>query len=85
MRKESWEVVLEAKKAGQVKSIGVSNYSIKHLKEIVDHRPQEEWPVVNQVCIPSLIQTRATDVTSPSDRSASVYETRGAGGILSKV
>ncbi|KIJ50921.1 hypothetical protein M422DRAFT_244873 [Sphaerobolus stellatus SS14] len=48
-RKDSWEVALEAKNAGLIKSIGVSNYSIKHLKEIVDNRPPEDWPTVNQI------------------------------------
>jgi len=49
MRKESWEVALEAKRQGLVRSIGVSNYSIRHLKEIIDHHPPDEWPTVNQI------------------------------------
>lgn len=45
-RKESWNALLEAQKQGWTKSIGVSNYGIKHLQELLD---QGEKPVINQV------------------------------------
>jgi len=49
MRRESWEAVLEAKKDGRIRSVGVSNFGVEHLKEIVEGWPKEDWPTVNQV------------------------------------
>jgi len=49
MRRESWEAALEAKRDGRIKSVGVSNYGVAHLKEIVEGWPKEDWPTVNQV------------------------------------
>lgn len=44
---ETWDAFLELQRRGAVKSIGVSNYGVAHLKAIEDHgRP---LPVVNQV------------------------------------
>jgi diketogulonate reductase-like aldo/keto reductase len=45
-RKESWEALVEAKRRGWTKSIGVSNYGIKHLEEMLK---QGHRPVINQV------------------------------------
>jgi diketogulonate reductase-like aldo/keto reductase len=69
MRRESLEAALEAKKAclivvfynlrinylqaGRIRSIGVSNFGVDHLKEIVEGRGKEDWPSVNQVRFPS--------------------------------
>jgi diketogulonate reductase-like aldo/keto reductase len=47
LRKGSWKALENAKKAGKVKSIGVSNYTIKHLEEMKLYAT--EMPVVNQV------------------------------------
>ena len=46
-RAESWRAVLEAKAQGTVRSVGVSNFGVKHLKEMVD--AGVELPVLNQV------------------------------------
>lgn len=46
-RRGCWRACVDAKKAGKVKSIGVSNYGIAHLQEMVDQGV--ELPVVNQV------------------------------------
>ncbi|CAG8762787.1 351_t:CDS:2, partial [Racocetra fulgida] len=45
---ESYRALQELVKRGNVKSIGVSNYSVKHLKELMDTNP-EIIPVVNQI------------------------------------
>ena len=45
-RKDSWRALLEAKKRGWTKSIGVSNYGVKHLQEMLN---EGQKPVVNQV------------------------------------
>ena len=46
-RVELWEAMIELKKQGKVKHVGVSNYIVKHIKEIED--AQLEMPVANQI------------------------------------
>jgi len=46
MRKESWQAAKEAQKEGLVRSIGVSNYGVKHLEELIS---DEVLPSINQV------------------------------------
>lgn len=46
-RAENWKALIEAKKEGLVRSIGVSNYGLRHLQEMVDSGL--ELPAVNQV------------------------------------
>ena len=47
MRRESWQACIQAQKKGLVKSIGVSNYGMNHLKEMIDDG--EPLPAINQV------------------------------------
>jgi len=47
VRKELWRALVDAKKAGLAKSIGVSNFGAKHIQEMVD--AGVELPVVNQI------------------------------------
>ncbi|KAN0126786.1 NADP-dependent oxidoreductase domain containing protein [Russula decolorans] len=47
IRLEAWKALLAAKKAGKLKSVGVSNYNVKHLEEITE--AGLELPSVNQV------------------------------------
>mmetsp|Transcript_79007 Transcript_79007/g.256151 ORF Transcript_79007/g.256151 Transcript_79007/m.256151 type:complete len:330 (+) Transcript_79007:79-1068(+) len=44
---ETWDALLELRRRGLVKSIGVSNYDVKHIKALSDHG--RELPVVNQI------------------------------------
>lgn len=44
---ETWEAILETKKQGLIRHAGVSNFSIKKLKELIDN--SEEIPEMNQV------------------------------------
>lgn len=46
-RAESWKAILEARKEGLVRSVGVSNFGVRHLQEMVD--TNVEPPVINQV------------------------------------
>ncbi|KAG8810964.1 hypothetical protein FRC17_002685, partial [Serendipita sp. 399] len=46
-RKESWKAILEAKEEGKLKSIGVSNFGVAHLNEMIESG--DELPAVNQV------------------------------------
>ncbi|RIB04665.1 NADP-dependent oxidoreductase domain-containing protein [Gigaspora rosea] len=47
-RIESYRALQELVKRGNVRSIGVSNYAVKHLKELMETNP-EIIPVVNQI------------------------------------
>ena len=47
LRKSTWKVAEETKKQGLAKSIGVSNYTIKHLKQLESYA--EIMPAVDQV------------------------------------
>ncbi|OCH94827.1 Aldo/keto reductase [Obba rivulosa] len=47
MRSESWRAVLEAKQEGIFRSVGVSNFGVRHLKEMID--AGVELPALNQV------------------------------------
>ncbi|KAI0076173.1 aldo-keto reductase [Panus rudis PR-1116 ss-1] len=46
-RRESWKAVCDAKKEGKIRSVGVSNFGVKHLKEMI--RDGVELPVLNQI------------------------------------
>ncbi|EMD31285.1 hypothetical protein CERSUDRAFT_89142 [Gelatoporia subvermispora B] len=46
-RGESWRAVLEAKQDGSLRSVGVSNFGVRHLKEMID--AGVELPVLNQI------------------------------------
>ncbi len=47
LRKKSWQALEEIKAKGLAKSIGVSNYTIRHLEEMKSYA--KEMPVINQV------------------------------------
>ncbi|CAG8763811.1 8619_t:CDS:2, partial [Dentiscutata erythropus] len=47
-RAEAYRALQELVKLGKVRSIGVSNYGVKHLKELMDTNP-EIMPAVNQI------------------------------------
>lgn len=46
-RLDCWKAIIDAKAEGKLKSIGVSNFGIKHLQQIIDAKV--ETPAVNQV------------------------------------
>ncbi|KAF9452719.1 Aldo/keto reductase [Macrolepiota fuliginosa MF-IS2] len=56
LRLESYKALVDAKKAGKVKSIGVSNYGVKHLEEIKN--AGYPLPVVNQIELHPYLQQR---------------------------
>lgn len=47
LRLESWKALEKLKKEGKIKSIGVSNYGVHHLKELLEACTVK--PVVNQI------------------------------------
>jgi len=52
----SWKALIDAKKAGKIRTIGVSNYGVPHLEEI--KAEGLEMPSVNQIEIHPLCQQR---------------------------
>lgn len=46
-RRESWRAVCDAKKEGKLRSIGVSNFGVAHINEMIDSGV--ELPAINQV------------------------------------
>lgn len=50
MRNETWRAFEELYKNGKARAIGVSNYTVKHLEEMVHGQYQVEiLPMVNQI------------------------------------
>ena len=49
LRLATWNTLIELKNKGWLKSIGVSNYTVKHLQHLLEHCNGVR-PDVNQVC-----------------------------------
>jgi methylglyoxal/glyoxal reductase len=47
LRNETWKALVELQRRGSCRTIGVSNYTVKHLQELLDS--SEATPAVNQV------------------------------------
>jgi diketogulonate reductase-like aldo/keto reductase len=47
LRQDSWRALEELREAGRVRAIGVSNYTVRHLRELLEHA--KVVPAVNQV------------------------------------
>ncbi|KAH9923801.1 Aldo/keto reductase [Amylocystis lapponica] len=56
LRLATWRALLDAKKAGKLRDIGVSNYGVKHLEEI--REAGLETPTVNQLEVHPFCQHR---------------------------
>lgn len=52
LRAKTWDKLVELKNQGLIRSIGVSNYTIKHLEELLQNC-KDTPPAVNQVIIPN--------------------------------
>ena len=57
LRKETWKAMIHLKKLGKVKSIGVSNFSEKHLEELMES-DETVIPAVNQIDLHPFKQRR---------------------------
>ena len=65
-RLESWRACEDAQEAGLVRSIGVSNFGVRHLKELMQHEGSggtrsRRMPVVNQIDVHPFM-TRSAEV-----------------------
>ncbi|KAG0222961.1 aldo/keto reductase [Mortierella sp. GBAus27b] len=72
-RWQSWLALQELVKRGKVKSIGVSNYGVHHLKELLDMKP-EILPTVNQIEVhPWLIRADIIEYCRENDIAVEAY------------
>ncbi|WP_319806682.1 aldo/keto reductase [Candidatus Kirkpatrickella diaphorinae] len=53
---ETWKALIELKKEGRIKSIGVSNFNVEHLERIIHETG--EVPVINQIELHPAFQQR---------------------------
>lgn len=75
---ETWNAMLEAKKQGLVKHLGVSNFSIKKLKDLIDKT--DELPEMNQVELhPYLQQDELVDFCHSHNIHLTAYSPLGSG------
>lgn len=57
-RLETWRALVDAKKQGKIKSIGVSNYGPQHIEELVKAYPNDP-PSINQIELSPFFQRSA--------------------------
>lgn len=78
MRKDSWKALCRLKQEGRARSVGVSNYTVRHLQEILDGGGLP--PAVNQVEMsPFLAQKDLVDFCRKNEIALAAYSplTRG--------
>jgi len=82
LRKESYNALQKLVRLGKVKSIGVSNYGVKHLKELLDQKPEIK-PTINQVEIhPWLTRNDITTFCAQNDIVVEAYSPLTKGNKL---
>ncbi len=60
LRGESWKALVRLQEEGRCKSIGVSNFAVRHIEEIVEHG--NVYPAVNQIEInPFIAQKKLSE------------------------
>lgn len=75
---DTWEAMLEAKRQGLVKHVGVSNFSIKKLKDLATKT--NEMPEVNQIELhPYLQQTEMLDFCKTHNIHLTAFSPLGSG------
>lgn len=80
-RRESWRALESLYKEGKIRAIGVSNYTIDHLKQLLKHC--EVVPAVNQVeCHPQLQQRELIEFCKVHGITLQAYASLGQGRLL---
>jgi len=57
---ETWDALLKLKEEGLLRTVGVSNYDIRHIQALVDHK--RELPVTNQIEMHPMILAERTQL-----------------------
>lgn len=74
MRLETWKAMQEAVQEGKVKSIGVSNYGIKHIEELLSWDGLTILPVVNEIEVsPWCMRQKLCDYTRSQNIEVIAY------------
>jgi len=71
-RVDSWRALVDARKQGKTKSIGVSNYMIEHLKELFDS--SAVLPAVNQIQFHPFVYSGREELLGFCKRHGIVFE-----------
>jgi len=80
-RLETWKAFEKLLKDGRCRAIGVSNFSIRHLQELMDN--SEVVPAVNQVEFhPYLYQEELLEFCKRNDIQLEAYSPLGHGGLV---
>lgn len=74
-RREVWRALLDAKREGLVRSVGVSNFGAKHIDEMVDEGV--ELPAVNQIDLHPFM--RHPDIVDKCRKHGIALEVSGSG------
>lgn len=74
----TWKALQEAVEDGYVKSVGVPNYGVAHLKELLDWEGLKLKPFVNQIELnPWLMRTEIVDFCRSNNIIVEAYSPRG--------
>ena len=80
-RKESWKALEECVKSGKLKSIGVSNYTLKHLKEMEEYATIQ--PAVHQFEVhPAYVPKDLIEYCQDGGIFIQTYASLGEGALL---
>lgn len=80
VNRDTWQALIDAYKQGKVKAIGVSNFKIHHLEQIMD---MEIQPMVNQIKFhPGLTQDELVQYCQEHDIVVEAYSPLGRTTIL---
>ena len=71
---DTWKVLIEAKKQGKIREIGVSNFAIKHLETLKEVSEPEFYPVVNQIESHPFLQDQSKNITKYSQENNILVE-----------
>ncbi|KAK6462300.1 aldose reductase [Scheffersomyces coipomensis] len=77
---DAWKELIDAKKAGHVRYIGVSNFAVEHLKRIIavsEKEGKEYYPVVNQIEYHPYLQNQSEGVVDFSKEHGILIEAYG--------
>jgi len=78
---DTWKALVELYKEGRVRAIGVSNFQIHHLQDIMDHF--DEIPTVNQVELhPYLTQEELREFCAKHNIKVEAWSPLGRGRLL---
>lgn len=80
VNRQTWQAMIDAYKQGKVKAIGVSNFRIHHLEQIMD---MEIIPMVNQIKYhPGLLQKEVVDYCKENDILVEAYSPLARSALL---